>query len=451
MKTILIIENDHTEMRRVMGLCSRSSQGLAILTAKDEKNGRLILSDKCVDLVICGTSFPGSSTCAVLKRIILGFPYIPLIAIAPPDTIDKSDLLSLGVSAVYENPLNGKILVEKLAELIERSSIGTINGIPTHSFLQMLESEGKSCTLKVEGNRNAGFIFIKNGIPVDAETGVISGKKAIYEIISWEDVTLEIKFYNGQRDRRINKPLMSLIMEGLRLKDERDSGNREKPSVAKPQHKLKKVSTAGQRLALEFGLSLKLEFESLDSGFDSSLAGMVPEKCIIVATPPNFIFTDTPLEKGSAILVKYRYMGKLCLFNSRLLRAIDTPQHLLFLEYPEVIHYHEMRKTVRTATYIPCAVKLPGQQQFFGAFVDLSSSGGLCRIKTRNNKELPEVKITEEVELNCLLPGLKGEQQFKGIIRNVRKSIQDVHLGIQFAQLPPHLSDAIESFLSPAK
>jgi DNA-binding response OmpR family regulator len=448
MKTILIIENDPAEMKAIMEICSRSSQGLTILTAEDEKNSRLLLSDKCVDLVICATSFPDSSSCSVLKRIVLAFPYIPLIAIAPTNSVDKADLLSLGVSAVYEKPFDGELLVEKLGELIERSSIGTINGIPTHSFLQMLENEGKSCTLQVLGNNSTGRIFIREGTPVDAETGVISGEKALYEIISWDDVTLEIKFYNGQRECRIEKPLMSLIMEGLRLKDERDNRVREKPAVVKPRHKLKQVSTAGQRLALEFGLSLKLEFEDLDSSLDSSLAGMVPEKCIIVATPPSFIFTSTPLERGSAILVKYRYMGKLCLFNSRLLRAIDTPQHLLFLEYPEVIHYHEMRKAVRTATYIPCAVRLSGDQQVFGAFIDMSSSGGLCQIKSKNNKELPEVKIKEKVELSCLLPGLSGEQKITGIIRNMRKSSHDVHIGMQFTQLPAHLKEAIERYLS---
>jgi len=448
MKTILIIENDHTELETIMELCSRSSEGFVILTEKDEKSGRLTLTDKCVDLIICGTSFPGESDCSVLTRIVQTFPFIPLIAIAPPDTVDKSDLLSLGVSAVYEKPLDGGLLVEKLGELIEHSSIGTIKGIPAHSFLQMLETEGKSCTLQILGNNHTGRIFIREGIPIDAETGVISGEKALYEMISWDEVTLEIKFYNGQRERRIEKPLMSLIMEGLRLKDERDSRIREKLEAVKPQHKLQQVSTAGQRLALEFGLSLKLEFEALDSSLDSSLAGMVPEKCIIVATPPSFIFTNTPLERGSAILVKYRYMGKLCLFNSRLLRAIDMPQHLLFLQYPEVIHYHEMRKAVRTATYIPCAVELSGRQQVFGAFIDLSGSGGLCQIKTKNNKELPDVKIKEEVELRCLFPGLKGEQKIEGIIRNMRKSSEDVHIGIQFSGLPVHLKEAIERYLS---
>ena len=447
MKTILIIEDDLTELEAIMELCSSSSEGLAILTAQNEENARSVLTDKCVDLIICDTIFSNLSDCLILSRIVQEFPFIPLIAIAPSRTVDRSDLLASGVSAVFEKPLNGELFIVKLEELIEHSSIGTIKGIPTHSFLQMLESEGKSCTLHVFNDENSGRIFIREGIPVDAETSSITGEQAIYEMISWDEVTLELKFYNGQKKKRISKPLMSLIMEGFRLKDEREAGTKPE-STTKPQPKMKQVSTAGHRLALDFGLRLKLEFDSFDSSLDSSLAGMVPEKCIIVATPSNFIFTNTPLEIGSNVLVKYRYMGKLCLFKCELLRAIDTPQHLLFLDYPAVIHYHEMRKAVRTATYIPCAIKLSGAQQFFGAFVDMSSSGGLCQVKIKNNKELPEVKIKQQIELSCLLPGLIGEQQIDGIVRNIRRSSQDVHIGIQFSMVPDHLKEAIESYLS---
>jgi len=448
MKTILIIEDDLAELEAIMEFCSRSSEGLAILTAQNEENARMVLSDKCVDLIICDTTFSDLSDCLILTRIVQEFPYIPLIAIAPSRTVDRSDLLALGVSAVYEKPLNGELFIEKLEELIEHSSIGTIKGIPTHSFLQMLESEGKSCTLHIFDDKNSGRIFIKEGIPVDAETSSLTGEQAIYEMIAWGEVTLELKFYNGQKKNRISKPLMSLIMEGFRLKDEREAGIKQQPADTKPKPRMKEVSTAGQRLALDFGLRLKLEFDSFDSSLDSSLAGMVPEKCIIVATPSNFIFTNTPLEIGSNILVKYRYMGKLCLFKCKLLRAIDTPQHLLFLDYPAVIHYHEMRKAIRTATYIPCAIKLSGAQQFFGAFVDMSSSGGLCQVKIKNNKELPEVKIEQQIEMSCLLPGLIGEQQIDGTVRNIRKSTQDVHIGIQFTTLADNLKEAIESYLS---
>jgi len=448
MKTILIIEDDPVELKTVVELCSGSSEELNILTTVDEENARSILKEKYVDLIICNTTFSNLADCLIITRIVQHFPYIPLIAIAPPRTIDRSDLLSLGVSAVHEKPLNGELLIETLKDLIERSSTGTVKGMPTHSFLQMLESEGKTCTLQIFSINNTGLIFLKDGIPVDAETDSLSGEQAIYDILSWDEVTLEIRFFNGQRKNLISKPLISLIMEGIRLKDEREAQQKQKQDVAKPQHKLKQVSTAGQRLALDVGLHLKLEFDSLDSSLNSSLAGMVPEKCIIVTTPGHFISTHAPLETGSAILVKYRYIGKLCLFRSKLLRAIDTPQHLLFLDYPTVIHYHEMRKAVRTATYMPCTIKFSDDQPFFGAFVDLSGSGGLCQIKTNNNGELPEFKIKQHVEMSYLLPGFIGEQQIEGNIRNIRTSSTDVHIGIQFSNLDDEHKEAIEHYLS---
>ncbi|MBT8360095.1 MAG: DUF4388 domain-containing protein [Deltaproteobacteria bacterium] len=447
MNTILIIEHDVNEIEALIDICSQGSKELKILTVRDEESANSMLIDNPADLIICNTSFPEMRDGLILAQIIQAFPFIPVVAIAPVNSVNRADMMALGVSAFFEKPFNDKILIETIEELVELSSTGTMRGIPTHSFLQMLESEEKSCTLHIFSKNNTGLIFIKDGLPIDAETGSLSAEEAIYEIISWEEVIIEIKFFNGQRESTITKPLISLIMEGFRLKDEREAKKKEEQNLNKPQHKLQQVSLAGQRLALDIGLRLKLEFDTIDSSLDSSLVGMIPENCIIAATPAHFTITGTQLETGSHIRVKYLYMGKLCLFKSRLLKAIDTPQHLLFLEYPAVIHYHEMRKNKRTATYIPCAVTLSDNQQYFGAFIDLSSSGGLCQLKSKGNKEMPEIQIKQEIEMSCLLPGHMEEQHIKGIIRNFRKNSQESHIGIEFCDLPENLKQTIERYL----
>jgi c-di-GMP-binding flagellar brake protein YcgR/CheY-like chemotaxis protein len=447
MNTILIVEHDVNEIETLIDLCSQSSKELQIHTVRDEESANSILSDTPTDLIICNSTFPEVKDGLVLAEIIQAFPYIPVIAIAPVNTVSREDIMALGVSALFEKPFNDKILIETIEELVELSSTGTMRGIPTHSFLQMLESEEKSCTLHIFNKKNTGLIFIKDGLPIDAETDSLSGEQAIYEIISWEEVIIEIKFFNGQRESTITKPLISLIMEGFRLKDEREAKKKEEQNLDKPQHRLQQVSLAGQRLALDIGLRLKLEFDTIEPSLDSSLVGMIPENCIIAATPAHFTITGTQLETGSHIRVKYLYMGKLCLFKSRLLKSIDSPQHMLFLEYPTVIHYHEMRKNKRTPTYIPCAITLSDNQQYFGAFIDLSSSGGLCQLKSKGNKEIPEIQIKQEIEMSCLLPGHMEEQHIKGVIRNFRKNSQETHIGIQFSELPDNLKKTIERYL----
>lgn len=447
MKTILIVEHDITELETLMGICRLSSREFTILSARDEESTHIILAEKRVDLIICSTAFPNRQDCLVLARLAQSYPYIPFIAITPSDTIARKRVLAFGISALFVKPFEDASLLEQVHELSESSSTGTVRGIPIHSFLQMLESEEKSCTLQVFSDHNIGLIFIKEGNIIDAETNSLSAEKALYEIISWDEVIIEIKFFNGQRENVINKPLISLIMEGFRLKDEREAEKKKEQTIVKPQHKLKQIATAGHRLALDIGLELKMEFDAIDSSLESILIGLIPGNCIITSTPTHFIVTRTSVAVDSVVLIKYMYMGRLCLFKSKLLKTIDTPQHMLFLDYPAVIHYQEMRRAKRAAIYVPCTLNLPDGRQYFGAFIDLSGTGGLCQIKTKGNKNSPKIEIGQNIEIHCLLPGLMEEQHIKGVIRNFKRNSQESRVGIEFSSLHTHLKETIDRYL----
>lgn len=282
---------------------------------------------------------------------------------------------------------------------------------------------------------------------MDAETANATGEQAIYDIVSWDNAIIEIKYFNRCRQQSINKPLISLIMEGFRLKDEKESRKQQEQTIVKPQHNLKQVSTAGQRLALDIGLDLKMEFESVDSALESVPIGLVPESCIITTTPSHFIINRFDDHAGTVALIKFMYLGKLCLFKSSITRAITSPQHMLFFDYPAIIHYHEMRKAKRTTIFIPCILDLPDGGRYFGSFIDLSCLGGLCQIKAKGNSKIPEVGINQPVNISCILPGISEEQRIKGICRNTKTNNQEIRLGIEFEALHSYLQKTISNYL----
>ncbi len=108
----------------------------------------------------------------------------------------------------------------------------------------MFESGGKTRALHIFNGDQTGHIFIRDGVPINAETGNLTGEEAIYEIISWNEVIIDIRFFNGLQKQTITKPLISLIMEAFRLKDERETLKTwEQPLVAR-HHKLYQIETA---------------------------------------------------------------------------------------------------------------------------------------------------------------------------------------------------------------
>jgi len=98
---------------------------------------------------------------------------------------------------------------------------GQLQGISLDSFLQMVQMEKTTCTLKVVSRRREGFLYILNGDLISAETQGLENLEAACAIISWDDAVIEIENSCAKTENEINQPLMHVLMEGLKLKDER--------------------------------------------------------------------------------------------------------------------------------------------------------------------------------------------------------------------------------------
>ncbi|WP_457577928.1 PilZ domain-containing protein, partial [Desulfomarina sp.] len=130
-----------------------------------------------------------------------------------------------------------------------------------------------------------------------------------------------------------------------------------------------------------------------------------------------------------------------------LLKSLNNPSPLLFLEYPATIHYHELRKAKRTIIFVPCTFHPGSQPECYGALTDLSISGCLCQIKNAKNRKLPQLNIHDRVHLRCLLPGTTEEQKIHGIIRNLKKEKHATRIGVEFENLQPHLHEIISNYI----
>jgi len=100
-------------------------------------------------------------------------------------------------------------------------------GLSVGSFLQVIAMERQTCMMEVylDADHWGHFCFVEGEL-YDAVSGAQGGEKAAMEMISWENVRLNIKQILNTTGlvRRIDKNLMLLLMESTRLRDEVSDG-----------------------------------------------------------------------------------------------------------------------------------------------------------------------------------------------------------------------------------
>lgn len=428
-------------------MCAALTNRLEVHSAANELKALKTLHEQKIELIICDLSSGYGLRSDNLAAITYKYPYIPCLAVIDQEQNLEEDVLNLGVSACLTIPLEISEFREQLHNLLRESTSGKVRGIPVHSLLQMFEGDEKTCTLKVESEGRTGYIYMNKGVPTAAETEEHVNEDAIYAIVAWEDTIIDILHYNGQRSSEIGQSLLSLIIEAFRLKDERESLEESQHSTNKPKLQLQHVSTAGNSLAIEMGAKIKIEIEGVDAPLSSTMVGMIPNQYLLVTAPNPADIVKQAEGEDNKLVVKYLHLGRLCMFRTKIQEHLESPRNLLFLEYPPVIHFHELRQAKRTSIFVPATLLYGGDREFSGVLIDLSSMGCLYHLKLRGNMQLPFLDIDTPVSLRCLLPGISEDQLLKGRVRNLKKSAAEIRVGIQFIELSDDLKEAIENYV----
>jgi twitching motility two-component system response regulator PilG len=97
---------------------------------------------------------------------------------------------------------------------------GYINGIPVCSLVQVLELEKKTCTLSVSADGTDGFLYLEQGVVLNAETGKLSGEEAAIQILGWENAQIKMIDDCPEKKKEIRSSLTRLILDAFRRKDE---------------------------------------------------------------------------------------------------------------------------------------------------------------------------------------------------------------------------------------
>jgi DNA-binding NarL/FixJ family response regulator len=228
MKTVMIVDNDPVMLEIVASLLRDHGVFFRIIKVENIAKALKLIDKVVVDLVITGLRVPEEDSIRFIKKLKKSWPKVSRVVLT--DVVSptlKSKIDHVGVSAYLEEPINMDELTELLLTELRIQYGGRVRSISLSSFTQMLELEGSTCALRIRGNYDTGELFFKKGELIAAKLGRLSGKKAAFEILGWHKILIDIDFSPFEKEREINIPLMSLLLESHRVQDEQEVKNAE--------------------------------------------------------------------------------------------------------------------------------------------------------------------------------------------------------------------------------
>lgn len=221
-KKILIADDDPEVLSVLSGILNLTGQ-FDVLTAENGQVAVTILNLLKIDMVIADKDMPEMNGIDLLRAAQESFPDIERFLMSWCPAAQMTPVMEpLGASGYIEKPIDTAVAIQTIKAAMASAPRGQIDGIGTASFLQLIEMEEKTCTLQVRSGEKLGLLFFNKGRLIGAETENLTNEAAACEIINWKDAAIEIETIGRKKEVGIHRPLMHILMEAARLKDEED-------------------------------------------------------------------------------------------------------------------------------------------------------------------------------------------------------------------------------------
>jgi len=276
-KNVLLVDDDTEMLHALKEGFKKYQESFAILLAEDGLQALKSLKQNIISLVVTDLKMPNMDGFELLAHIMEHYPDIPVIIITGYSTPEMEQLAHKGGAVGY---IAKPFLIENLARQIlttlrKESEGGTLHNVSSGMFLQLIEMEQKTCTIRLEEKPGGkkGILFFRDGELLDARVNNLQGESAAHEIFSWDAVNLSIQNGCALKENKIQSDLQPLILEAMRRKDE-EAPEEVPESVmeqiesggAEPADRLKRLK---QRIEEEIGPQCGLEDLYQDEFWDS--------------------------------------------------------------------------------------------------------------------------------------------------------------------------------------
>ena len=223
-KNVLIVDDDQVWLKLIQKKFEKYSDTFHAHLAEDGLKAMEKLKANHISLVVTDLQMPNMDGITLLTHLVENYPDIPVIIVTAYSTPEsKKTVLSGGAAGYIEKPFVIEDLAKKIIASLKRESEGgTLQTVPLEMFIQLIEMEQKTCTLRVtkKSTGKTGVLFFRTGDLLEARFNSLTGKEAAYEIFGWEDVVLSIQDDCVLVEKRIDDDLQAILLDAMRLKDE---------------------------------------------------------------------------------------------------------------------------------------------------------------------------------------------------------------------------------------
>ncbi len=232
-KKVLIVDDDQEMLRILKKDLEKYSRTFSVLAAEDGLAAVEVLKKNNISLVITDLEMPQMDGLALLNHLKERYPDIPAIVITDSSMPEEQKLArEKGAAGYVEKPFIIEDLARKIVTVLKKEGDGGIlHGIAPGTFLQLVEMEEKTCTIRLRDDKSGkqGVLFFKNGELLQGRINELQGRDAAYEILGWEEATLSIQESCSLKENKVQADLQALLLEAMRLKDEIDE--QEEPEI----------------------------------------------------------------------------------------------------------------------------------------------------------------------------------------------------------------------------
>ncbi len=228
-RSILIVDNDKDFLLSLKKRLLKADPTLSILAAEDGVGVMEMLETNSVSLVIAYLQTGGVNDFALLAHITEFYPDIPVITLTAyndPD-MERFACESGATACIGKDFSPGEIADLLEITLKNESDSGMLHGVSSACFLQLMEMEQKTCTIRVceKSSGKRGVLFFRDGDLLDARSIGLRAEAAARQIFLWEDVRISIQGSCPLDEKIVRGDLRALLLEAMRMRDE--AGDRE--------------------------------------------------------------------------------------------------------------------------------------------------------------------------------------------------------------------------------
>ena len=223
-KKVLIVDDNQEALLSLKEGMEQYRNTFDVLIAGDGLAAVYKLARNAIDLVVTDLKMPRMDGFALLQHVQDDYPEIPVIVMSGFSTPETQVLArKRGAAGFLDKPFKIRYLSKIILTLLEKQSDGgTLRNVTSSMFLQLIEMEQKTCTLRLisQENKKRGVLFFQQGRLLDARCGQLRCEKAAYELFSWDQVAVAIQNSCPLKTNRIQKDLQSILLEAMQRKDE---------------------------------------------------------------------------------------------------------------------------------------------------------------------------------------------------------------------------------------